>query len=260
MNYATALRWVAAMNAFDRLAEESGNRDLLDLRARLRAFGERDGVADDHFAQGRVGDALDGALVDGPDLGLRGQTFDDVEGLLDRVRVGRSDVHRAVVVHEFGQHADRRQTGEPAQIDAGLGMARPHQHAACLRHQRKHMSRPHEIGGAGIAIGERAHGIAALFGGNAGGEPVADVDRYRKRGAERRIVERHHRIEVQPAGFLRRQRRADDAGRVADDKRHLLRRAEARRDEQVAFVFAVVVIGDDDDLAAREGGDGGLDA
>ncbi len=64
---------------------------------------------------------------------------------------------------------------------------------------------------------------------------------------------------MQPPRFLRSQRRADDPGRIADDERHLFRRAQARRDEQIAFVLAIVVIGDDNDLAAREGGDDGLD-
>ena len=49
------------------------------------------------------------------------------------------------------------------------------------------------------------------------------------------------------------ERRADDAGGVADDEGHLLRRAERGGDEQIALVLAVVVVGDDDDLAAGEG-------
>ena len=102
------------------------------------------------------------------------------------------------------------------------------------------------IGRAAIAVGERAHGIGAFLGGNSGGQAVADVHRNGERGAERRIVERHHRIEMQPAGLLRRQRRADDARGVADNERHLFRRAQARCDKQIALVFAVVVIGDDD--------------
>ncbi len=89
---------------------------------------------------------------------------------------------------------------------------------------------------------------------------MADVDRDREGGAERRIVERHHRIEMQPPRLLGSERRADDAGRMADDERHLLRRAQVRGDEQIAFVLAVVVVGDDDDLAAGECGDGGADA
>ena len=168
--------------------------------------------------------------------------------------------HGAVVVHQFGQHADRRQLGEPAEIDAGFGMAGAHQHAAFLGDQRKDVARPHEIGGAAVAVGERAHRVAALLGRDAGGETVAHVDRDREGGAERRVVERHHGIEVQALGFLRRQRRADDAGGVADDERHLLGRAERRRDEQIALVLAVVVVGDDHDLALGEGGDNGFNA
>ena len=85
--------------------------------------------------------------------------------------------HRAIIVHQFGKHADRRQAGEPAQIDARFGVARAHQHAALFRHQRKDVAGPHEIRSPAIAVGERPHGIGALFGGNAGGETVADVDR-----------------------------------------------------------------------------------
>ena len=59
---------------------------------------------------------------------------------------------------------------------------------------------------------------------------------------------------------LRRQRRADDARGVADDERHLLRRAQRGRDEQVALVLAIVVVGDDDDLAPGEGGNRCFDA
>ena len=81
--------------------------------------------------------------------------------------------HGAVVVHQLGQHADRRQAGEPAEIDAGLGMAGAHQHAAFLGDQRKHVAGPHEIGGAAVAVGERAHRVGALLGRDAGGQAVA---------------------------------------------------------------------------------------
>ena len=149
---------------------------------------------------------------------------------------------------------------QPAKIDAGLGMAGAHQHAALARDQRKHMAGPHEIGGAAVVVGERAHGVAALLGRDAGGQPMAHVDRDGEGGAERRVVLRHHRIEMQPARLLGAERRADDARGVADDEGHLLRRAERGGDEQVALVLAVVVVGDDDDLALGEGLDRGLDA
>ena len=168
--------------------------------------------------------------------------------------------HRAVVVHQLGQHADRRQAGEPAQVDASFGMAGAHQHAALAREQREHVTGPHEIGGAAIVVGECAHGVAALLRRDAGGQPMAHIDRDGESGAERGVVLRHHRIEAQPPRLLAAERGADDAGGVADDEGHLLRRAERGGDEQVALVLAVVVVGDDDDLALGEGLDGGIDA
>jgi hypothetical protein len=110
------------------------------------------------------------------------------------------------------------------------------------------------IGGAHIAIGERAHRVVAFLGGNAGGETVTHVDRNGKSCAERRIVMRHHRVEMQPPRFFGGQRRADDAGGIADDERHLFRRAQGGGDEQVAFILAVIVVHDDHDLAPRKGG------
>ncbi len=63
------------------------------------------------------------------------------------------------------------------------------------------------------------------------------------------LVVRHHRIEPQPAGVFGGDRRADDAGGVADDERHLFGGAQRRRHDQVALAFAVVVVGDDDEFA-----------
>jgi hypothetical protein len=168
--------------------------------------------------------------------------------------------HGAVVVHQLGQHTDRRQIGKPAEIDAGLGVAGAHEHAAVLGDQREHVARAHEIGGAAVAVGEPAHRVVALFRRDAGGEAMAHIDRDRESRAERRIVDRHHRGEMQSLGQLRIERRADDAGRVADDERHLLGRAERGGDEQVALVLAIVIVGDDHDLALGEGGNDGLDA
>ena len=64
---------------------------------------------------------------------------------------------------------------------------------------------------------------------------------------------RHHRIEPQPARVFAGDRRADDAGGVADDERHLLGRAQRGRDDQIALAFPVVIVGDDDEFAAGKG-------
>jgi hypothetical protein len=139
-------------------------------------------------------------------------------------------------------------------------MTGAHQHAAVLGDQREHMPGANEIGGPAVAVGERAHGVGALFGRDAGGQAVADIDGDGEGRAKRGVIRRHHRIEPQPPRFIRRQRRADDPRGVADDEGHLVRRAKRRRDEQVAFVLAIVVIGDDDDFAAGKGCNGRFNA
>ena len=109
---------------------------------------------------------------------------------------------------------------------------------------------------AHVAIGERAHGVGALLGRNAGGQPMTYIDRDGEGGAKRGVVDRHHRRKVQAPRVLAGQRRADDAAAVADDEGHLLGGAERGGDDQVALVLAVVVVGDGDDLAAGESLDG----
>jgi hypothetical protein len=167
-------------------------------------------------------------------------------------------LHRAIIVDEFRQHTHRFEPGKLAKINARLGMAGPHQHAALAGDQRKHMAGAHEIIGADIAIGERAHGVGAFFSRDAGGQAVFDIHRDRERGGQRRIIGRHHRVEPQALGAGRRHGRADDAGGVAHDERHRFGRAVLRRDEQITLVLAVIIIGDDQHRALLEGVDGGL--
>ena len=66
------------------------------------------------------------------------------------------------------------------------------------------MAGPHEIGGAAVAVGERAHRVGALLRRDAGGQPVAHIDRDGEGGAERRVVDRDHRVEVQAPRLLDR--------------------------------------------------------
>ena len=64
---------------------------------------------------------------------------------------------------------------------------------------------------------------------------------------------RHHRIEPQPAGVVGGDRRADDAGGMADNERHLLRGAERGRDDQIALALPVVIVGNDDEFTLGKG-------
>ena len=164
--------------------------------------------------------------------------------------------HRAVIVGEFADHAHRRQVRELAQVDGRFRVARAHEHAAILGNEREDVAGADEIGRAHVVVGERAHGVRALLGGDAGGQPMLHVDRDGEGGAQRRVVRGDHRIEAQAAGFRDSERRADDAAGVADDEGHLFRRAERGGDDQVALVLAVVVVRDDDDFTAGESLDG----
>src|ERR1700733_1382034 len=89
-----------------------------------------------------------------------------------------------------------------------------------------------------------------LGGAPAGRNPGAAVrlvvDRTRKGGGVVGFIVRDHRIKPQPARVFGRDRRAHDAGGVADDERHLLGGAQRCRNDQIALAFAVVVIGDHD--------------
>src|SRR6202161_311973 len=104
------------------------------------------------------------------------------------------------------------------------------------------MAGPDEVRCPAIAVGESAHRVGTLFGGNTRGETVAHIHRYGECSTKWRVIERNHRIEVQPARFFRRQRRTYDARGIADDERHLFRRAKAGGDEQVALILAIIVI------------------
>ena len=200
-------------------------------------------------------DALDQrllALAVGDEVGDR-HTLQPV--LLGKAGHLRTAHDGAVVVDQFADDADLRQAGELAEIDRRFGMAGAHQHAALARDQREDVAGPREIGSADIAVGEVAHGQRAVVGRDAGGGAVLEVDADGEGRRVGGIIVGDHRREVQPLGVGARHRRADDAGGMAHDEGHLLRRAMDGRDDQVALVLAPVIVHDDDDLAALERAD-----
>ena len=82
----------------------------------------------------------------------------------------------AVVIGEFADHADRRQSGEAAQID------RPPAWPERMRTPPSRAISGNTCPAARnrlrlIAVGERAHRIGALLRRNAGRQAVLDVDR-----------------------------------------------------------------------------------
>ena len=124
----------------------------------------------------------------------------------------------AVVVDQLGENADRGQAGQPAEIDRGLGVTGTHEDAAVAGDQREDVAGPDKIRSAGIGIGEAADCIAALFGGDAGGQARPEIDRHREGGAERGVVVGDHRLQTQAVSVGAGQGCADDPGCVADDE------------------------------------------
>ena len=185
---------------------------------------------------------------------------DDHEVVLGRepLEVGEAR-HRAVVVDDLGEHARRLEAGEAGEVDRGLGVAGPVEHAALAVAQREDVAGTGEVFGAGRGVEDGLHRGAAVGGGDAGGRAVAGVDRDRERGALRLGVVGHHQRDpqlVEPAAL---DRHADHAARVADHERHGLGRHLLGRDDEVALVLTVGVVDHDHDLAACDGVDGLLD-
>ena len=89
-------------------------------------------------------------------------------GDLDAMALGECDEvgqprHGAVIVHDLADHPRRVETSEPRHVDGGLGVAGSDQHAAILGDQREHMTGPHEIGGAAVAVGQASAPDAAAW-------------------------------------------------------------------------------------------------
>ena len=69
------------------------------------------------------------------------------EAVLGRERLElRAALHRAVVVHDLGEHARRVPAGEPGEVDGRLGVAGALQHAAVAVAQREDVPGPGEVG------------------------------------------------------------------------------------------------------------------
>ena len=199
-----------------------------------------------------AGDPSDQLVASLPILDQVGDR-DDLEAvLLGELPAARQPLHRAVVVDQLGQHADGLDAREPAQVDGRLGMPRADQHPAVARDQREDVAGADEVLGPDIAVGQGTDGAGALLGGDAGGEPVAVVDRDRECGLQGGVVDAHHRLQPQARGIGSRHRRAQDAAGVAHHERHLLGRGGGGGHDQVALVLAIVIVDDDDHLAAAD--------
>src|SRR5690606_19312701 len=107
------------------------------------------------------------------------------------------------------------QPGKLAEVHRGFRMTGAHEHPALTRNQWKYMPGPHEVARTGIRIGEIAHCKRPVLGGNPGGGAMLEIDANGEGRMVRRVVLRHHGLEIEPLRLLARHGRADDAGGVA---------------------------------------------
>src|SRR3954470_12672968 len=160
--------------------------------------------------------------------------------------------HRAVVVDELADDADRRQAREPSQVDSRLRVPRPRQHAALAGAQRQDVPGADEVPGRRVAVGEDLDRTQAVSGADARRDSCGGVDRHGVRGAQRVPVLGDHERQLQPVGHLVGHGRAEVARGVADRPRHPLLGGGLRSQDEVALVLAALVVEDEDRTTGLE--------
>ena len=165
--------------------------------------------------------------------------------------------HRPVFVHNFADDAGRVHSGQVAQIDDGLGVAGPGQHAAGIVAQREQMPRPGEFAGLRRRVDHRLDGGGPVESRYAGGGAFVVVHR----NGEGRLVfavgvfanHQRHRQLVQP---LPDDRHTEQPPGVLHDEVDGLRGDFLGGHHQVAFVFPPLIVHHDEELAGFQLGQG----
>lgn len=184
---------------------------------------------------------------------------DDLEAMGLREREQRLSVGAvAVFVEDLAEHTGRREPRQPREIDGGLGVAGPAQHAPLLGDEWEQVTGADEVGGHARRIEDGRDGGRTLAGRDAGAGRAV-IDRHREGGAERRGVGRHHHRQVEPPGDVGQDRHADLPPALLDHEVHDAGRGLLGRAHEVPLVLAILGVDDDDHITPRDGGDGGLD-
>ena len=162
--------------------------------------------------------------------------------------------HLAVGAHDLDDRGRRPQPRHAAEVDAALGLAGAHQHAAVARPERVDVPGPHEVVGTDRGIDQHLDGARAVLGADPGADPVPGmpVDAHRERRAADARVGRHLCVQVEPVARGRVEADAEVAAAHAGEEVHQLRRDELGRHHEVALVLAVLVVDEHDDLAGAQ--------
>ena len=96
--------------------------------------------------------------------------------------------HRPVLAHDLADHSRRIETGEPGEVDGGLGLARTLEHSAAPGAKREDVARLDEVVRPPARVDRNLDRPGAVGRRDAGRDPLARLDRDRERGPERRLV------------------------------------------------------------------------
>jgi hypothetical protein len=154
------------------------------------------------------------------------------------------------MIHHLADDARGVDAGQPREVDGGLGLPGALENAPGERAQREHVARLDEISPALARVDCDLDRARAVARGDAGADPLARLDRDRKRRAERCLVPLGHRAQTQLVAALLGQAEADQAAPVRGHEIDRLGRGELRRDREVTLVLTVGRVDDDDEPAA----------
>src|SRR5262245_16592360 len=178
-------------------------------------------------------------------------------GELEQLRQPR---HRAVLTHDFANHADGPATREAHQVHRGFRMPRALQNAAGPRAQRKYMAGLHQI----FRHRGRVRHDADRFRAIAGADAAADAARGINADLEIRFktfaVLTDHSFDAELLEAFGSHRHADQSAPVFGHEIDGRGRDKFGRHDQVAFVLPVRVVHHDHQLALLQIGGDGFDA
>ena len=131
------------------------------------------------------------------------------------LEVGESG-HRAIVVHDLGQHPGRVHPGQFGQIDGGLGVPGSLQNPAGLVSERVHVTGTGQVLGPGRRVDHGLDGPPAIGRRDPGRGAFTGIDRHREGGPANVGVAGNHHRQVELVETLADHGKADDPAGVTE--------------------------------------------
>ena len=158
----------------------------------------------------------------------------------------RQPRHRAVVAHDFANHADGPAACQLHQVHRCFRVPGALQHAAGFGAQWKHVPRLHQVVQYRRRIGHHLNGARTVGRADAGGDAARGVNADLKIGLERLAIVTDHPLDAQLLQPFGGGWHANQAAAVLGHEIDGLRRRVLGGHDQIAFVLAVSVIHHDD--------------